>query len=409
LLDDCERAIAGRPPAGGEAFRLGENLAATPGRVILRNPLIELIQYAPTTRTVRPEPVLIVPAWIMKYYILDLSPENSLVKYLVDRGRTVFMVSWNNPTAAERELSLEDYRRLGVETALGAVREVMAAAGRPQVGVHAVGYCLGGTLLAIAAARLARDRQDVLRSISLLAGQTDFAEPGELSLFIDDAQLSYLEDLMWKQGYLDTKQMAGAFHALRSHDLIWSRGVRHYLMGERDSMIDLMAWNADATRMPYRMHSEYLRRLFLENQLAQGHYEADGRAVSLRDIRAPIFAVGTERDHVAPWRSVYKIHRLTDTEVTFLLASGGHNAGIVSEPSRGDLRHRIAVRPAGDPWRDADDWLAETPPQSGSWWPAWLAWLDRRSGRPVAPPPLGDDSRGLPPLAPAPGHYVKVP
>jgi polyhydroxyalkanoate synthase len=245
---DWERTIGGKPPIGAEAFQPGEKVAVTKGAVIYRNKLIELIQYAPATGEVCAEPVLIVPAWIMKYYILDLSPGNSLVKYLVESGHTVFMISWRNPGAEDRDLGLEDYPRMGVLDALKAIQTIV-----PECKVNALGYCLGGTLLSIAAAYLAREGNAVLNSITLLAAQTDFTEAGELTLFIDDSQLNYLEDIMWDQGYLDTRQMAGAFQLLRSNDLIWSQVVHEYLMGQHPAMIDLMAWNADTTRMPYRM------------------------------------------------------------------------------------------------------------------------------------------------------------
>jgi polyhydroxyalkanoate synthase len=269
--------------------------------------------------------------------------------------------------------------------------------------VHATGYCLGGTLLAIAAAAMARDNDDRLKSITLLAAQTDFSEAGELMLFINESQLAFLDDMMWEQGFLDTAQMAGAFQMLRSNDLVWSYSARNYLMGEREPMSDLMAWNADATRMPYKMHSQYLHKLFLNNDLAEGHYMVGDKPVSLSDIRVPVFTVGTERDHVAPWRSTYKIHRLTETEVTYLLSSGGHNVGIISDRHRPDRTYRIATTPGDALHVDPDTWLAATPVKTGSWWPEWLAWLQARSGAPL-PPPAFPASDG--PLVPAPGHYV---
>jgi polyhydroxyalkanoate synthase len=398
---DWERAIAGRPPVGVEAFEPGRNVAVTPGKVVYRNGLIELIQYAPTTATVRPEPVLIVPAWIMKYYILDLSPENSLVRHLVAQGFTVFMISWRNPGEAERDLGLEDYRRLGIDDALGAIARICG----PQK-VHACGYCLGGTLLAIEAAALGRVDDVRLASVTLLAAQTDFTEAGELMLFINESQVAYLEDIMWEQSFLDTRQMSGAFQLLRSNDLIWSQMVKEYMMGERPPMTDLMAWNADATRMPYRMHSEYLRKLFLNNDLAEGRYEVDGRPVALTDIRPPVFAVATETDHVAPWHSVHKLHLMLDTEVTFVLTTGGHNAGIVSEPGHAHRSYRIGSRHDHQAYLDPETWAAGAERRDGSWWPAWCDWLAKHSSPPVAPPAMAAAELGYPPLADAPGTYV---
>ena len=404
LFADWERAVGGKPPIGADAFQPGQNVAVTKGEVIYRNQLIELIQYAPATDQAYGEPILIVPAWIMKYYILDLSPANSLVHYLVDRGHTVFMISWHNPTAQDRDLGMDDYLRLGVLDALKAVRAIV-----PERKVNAVGYCLGGTLLSIAAAFLAREGEAAFNSVTLLAAQTDFTEAGELMLFIDDSQLNYLEDIMWDQGYLDTKQMAGVFQLLRSNDLIWSRLVHEYLMGQRSPMIvdnDLMAWNADTTRMPYRMHSEYLRRLFLNNDLFEGRYQVDGRPVVLSDIRAPIFAVTTEADHVAPWRSVYKINLVSDTDVTFVLTSGGHNAGIVSEPDHRHRHFRVSHRLSGETYIDPDTWYLGNASTEGSWWPVWAEWLERKSAGRFAPPRLGAPDKGYPPVCSAPGQYV---
>lgn len=401
LAEDWERAVSGKKPVGTEDFVVGRNVAATPGKVIYRNRLIKLIQYTPVTDKVRPEPVLIVPAWIMKYYILDLSQQNSLVKYLTEQGFTVFMISWKNPGPDDRDLDLDDYRTLGVMAALDAVRAIV-----PDQKVHTTGYCLGGTLLSIAAAAMARDGDDRLKSITLLAAQADFTEAGELMLFINESQVAFLEDMMWEQGFLDTTQMAGAFQTLRSSDLVWSHMIRDYLKGERSPIIDLMAWNADATRLPYRMHSEYLRRLFLNNDLAEGRFIVAGKPIALTDIRAPIFAVGTVRDHVAPWRSTYKINLLTDTEVTYLLTSGGHNAGIVSEPGHDGHSFQVATKKSGGHYVDPETYLAAAARKDGSWWPEWTAWLNARSGTPVDPPEMGAAAAGHAPHCDAPGTYV---
>ena len=401
LLEDIERNLRGEPPAGADDFRVGENIAATKGKVVYRNELIELVQYEPTTGKVRPEPVLVVPAWIMKYYILDLSPGNSLIRWLVGQGYTVFAISWHNPTSADRNLDMEAYRRLGPMAAIDAVT---AITGAPAI--HAMGYCLGGTLLSIAAAAMARDGDERLASITLLAAQTEFSEPGELGLFIDEGQLNLLENMMWSRGYLDSSQMGGAFQILRSNDLIWSRVLNTYLMGEREPMSDLMAWNADGTRMPYAMHSQYLRRLFLDDDLAEGRYKADGRAISLSALRAPMFVVGTEHDHVAPWRSVHKLHRLSSAEIRFVLTSGGHNAGIVSEPGHEHRNYHVLTRTADGPALDPDDWLARAEAKEGSWWLEWRDWLDARSGQAIDPPRMGAPDKGYPPLDDAPGRYV---
>ncbi len=402
-LEDCSRLLTTRPPVGAEGFVVGRDVAVTPGKVVFRNHLIELIQYTPTTETVFAEPILIVPAWIMKYYILDLSPQNSLIRYLVGQGHTVFCISWRNPGAEDRDLAMEDYRQKGVMAALDAVTAIL-----PNRKVHAAGYCLGGTLLSIAAAAMARSGDARLASLTLLAAQTDFTEPGELALFIDASQLRMLESMMWNRGYLSADQMASAFQLLRSNDLIWSRLVHDYLMGERSPMFDIMAWNADSTRMPYRMHAEYLHKLYLDNELAGGRFMVDGRPAVLQNIRVPFFAVGTERDHVAPWRSVYKLHLLADTDLTFVLTGGGHNAGIVSEPGRPRRSFRIARRRHDDICLSPDEWVVAAEIREGSWWLAWAEWLAAHSTpeRVPAPAAPGRTESGHVPLCDAPGQYV---
>ena len=398
LAQDLQAQARGSAPESG--FTVGRELATTPGRVVLKNRVMELIQYSPTTASVHAEPVLLVPAWIMKYYILDLSPHNSLVKYLVDHGHTVFCISWKNPGEAERDLGMDDYLADGFHAALAAVNAIC-----PQRRVHATGYCLGGTLLAIAAAAMARDGDDRLASASFFAAQTDFSEPGELGLFIDESQVTLLEAQMAQTGYLSAAQMAGAFQMLRSYDLLWSRLVHDYLLGERSSMNELMAWNADATRMPARMHSQYLRRLFLNDDLSEGRYPVGGKPVSLGSLSLPMFMVGTTTDHVAPWRSVHKLHYLCPAEITFVLTSGGHNAGIVNPPVPASRRrYQWLTREAGGNYLAPDDWLAAAPTTEGSWWPAWQQWLAVRSGAQVKPPRMG--SRAYPAMADAPGSYV---
>jgi polyhydroxyalkanoate synthase len=397
---DAFAMFAGKSPPDGKAFRPGHEVAATPGKVVLRNDLIELIQYSPATKNVYAQPVLIVPSPIMKYYILDLSAHNSMVRYLVEQGHTVFMLSWRNPDARDRELGVDHYLRLGIRAALDAVTRI--GGGQP---VHAVGYCLGGTFLAVLASSLAGAGDGRIASLTLLAAEVDFTEAGELSIFIDDSQLVYLEDMTWEQGYLDGRQMAGAFTLLNSNDLLWSRLLRQYLMAEAPKQTDLTAWNADTTRLPHRMHTEYLRNLYLNNDLASGRLRFDGRAVALADIRAPIFLVGTERDHVAPWKSVYMLHLYADADITFCLTSGGHNVGIVNPPTAdGPARHfRVATKRADEHYVDPDQWFARNDPQDGSWWPTWQQWLAERSGERVAPPKPHADYM---PVGNAPGTYV---
>ena len=409
IAHDHWRLHQGLPPLQPpeHPYLPGVDLAVTPGKVVHRNALAELIQYEAQTPQVQAEPVFIVPSWIMKYYVLDLSPHNSMVRWLVSQGHTVFIVSWRNPDEGDALLDMDDYLQLGVFDPLAAIARLL-----PDTPVHACGYCLGGTLLAIGAAALARPQRvqnaellAPLASVSLLAAETDFSEPGEMGVLIDASQVTMLEDQMAERGFLTGRQMAGSFQFLHSRELIWSARTRELLLGERLRPNDLMAWNADTTRMPAAMHSEYLRRCYLRNELAEDRYPVEGEPVSLADIRQPIFAVGTEKDHVSPWRSVYKLHRLTDTELCFVLTNGGHNAGIVSEPGHAHRHYALHTSRPGDPMRDADAWLAQAQRHEGSWWTAWHDWLlQHGSGRQVGARHIDAASA----LCDAPGLYVLV-
>lgn len=388
--------ITNTPPAGIENFTPGQQVAITPGRVVFRNRLIELIQYEAQTKTVYREPILILPAWIMKYYILDLSPNNSLVKWLVSQGHTVFIVSWINPTSKDRNLDMDDYYRLGAMAAIDKISCLL-----PKTKIHLMGYCLGGTLSLITAAAMARDHDKRLKSLTLLAAQGDFTEAGELLLFTNKAEVSFLENMMWEQGYLDTKQMAGTFQMLRSYDLIWSKMIQDYMHGERRGMIDLFAWNADATRMPYKMHSEYLEKLFLNNELVSGRFLVEGQTIAAENISIPAFAVSTEKDHVAPWKSVYKIHLMLNHALTFVLVKGGHNAGIISEPGNPRGGYRLLKRKRANYFLSPESWYQTAPYFEESWWTAWSKWLIENSDPEQVAPPIITSK-----LSKAPGTYV---
>jgi len=407
MIDDWRREHGLEPREAVEPrFQPGVDVAITPGRVVYRNHLVELIQYAPQTARVRREPLLIVPSWIMKYYVLDLSPHNSLVRYLVGEGHTVFMLSWRNPDEGDALLDMDDYLQQGVLEPLAEITRITGG-----VAIHAAGYCLGGTLLGIAAAALARPggvegAREIapLASLSLLAAQIDFREPGDLGILTDDAQIEMLEAMMAERGFLTGKQMAGSFQFLRSRELIWSTRMREYLLGERNAPSDLMAWNADTTRLPAVMHSQYLRAMYLRNDVAEGRYEVEGRPISVSDVRVPAFVVGTVKDHVSPWHSVYKLHRLLGGDLTFVLTNGGHNAGIVSEPGHPRRRYQMHLTRATDPAMTPEVWQAKARQYDGSWWPAWHEWLAAlSSGEVAARKPQVNASLGA-----APGHYVHV-
>ncbi|MEM6678126.1 MAG: alpha/beta fold hydrolase [Pseudomonadota bacterium] len=396
MLEDMQRHLHKAAPK--PTMQVGRDVAVTPGKVVLRTHLMELIQYTPVTEEVHPEPILIVPAWIMKYYILDLSPENSMIRYLTEQGFTVFAISWRNPGPEDAGLGLLDYLTQGPMAALDHIEATTGA-----TRVHGTGYCLGGTLLSIAAAAMARDGDPRLASMTLLAAQTDFTEAGELMLFINESQVSFLEDIMAAQGYLDAGQMMSAFQMMRSNDLIWSQMIRRYLLGKTEAaMNDLMSWNADTTRMPAQMHSEYLRQMFLNNDLASGRYKVDGHSISLRDIRIPVFGVGTETDHIAPWQSVFKIHNVGHADVTFALTNGGHNAGVISEPGHPRRHFLLHTTRDQDKALSPEDWLETATRHEGSWWPAWVDWLSQQSGQKTVPPAMTGA------LEDAPGSYVKM-
>jgi polyhydroxyalkanoate synthase len=334
---------------------------------------------------------------------MDLQAHNSLIRYLVGQGHTVFCMSWRNPGPEDRDLSFDAYRTAGVLPAIAAASAICA--GAP---VHVAGYCLGGTIAAITAAAMARDCDPRLASLTLLAAQTDFSEAGELMTFVDESQVALLEDMMWAQGVLTAAQMAAAFNAMRADERIWGRAMRAYALGEREAPGDLAFWNADQTRMPARMHSEYLRALFLENRLSAGRFAVEGRVVALSDIAAPIFAVGTEQDHVAPWRSVYKAALFTHGDFTFVLASGGHNTGIVAPPSEPRALYKVGRRAAHARYIDPDRFTAAAQTKIGSWWQEWDAWLGAGREAKLCPPPLGSALLGYPALAAAPGDYVRM-
>ncbi len=400
LLDDLERG-KGRftvRMADDDAFRLGDTIAATPGKVVFQNALMQLLQYAPSTATVFETPLLVVPPWINKYYILDLRPKNSFIKWAVGQGHTVFVISWVNPGAELAGKGFADYMRDGPLAALDAIR---AATGRHEV--DAVGYCLGGTLLACTLSILAARGDQRIRSATLLTTMTDFQEPGELGVFIDDEQLAALERRMGEHGTLDGRDMAATFNLLRANDLIWSFVINNYLLGKAPFPFDLLYWNADCTRMPAAMHSFYLRKMYQENRLVvPGGIELDGEAVDLGRIATPLYMLSTREDHIAPWKSTYALTRLVSGPVRFVLAASGHIAGVVNPPEAGKYGYWTNGRKAKTP----DSWLAGARETAGSWWPDWQAWVAKFAGPQVPPRTPGDGE--LPAIEDAPGSYVAV-
>jgi polyhydroxyalkanoate synthase len=383
-------------------FKVGENIAVTPGVVVYRNDLMELIQYAPTTETVLKRPLLILPPWINKFYILDLRPKNSFIKWCVDQGHTVFVCSWVNPDERLAEKGFGDYMKEGVYAALDAIEQATG-----EKSVNAIGYCLGGTLLACTLAHMAARKDTRIKSATYFVTMTDFSEAGELGVFIDEEQLQGLEEKMQKRGYLEGREMATTFNMLRANDLIWSFVVNNYLLGQEPFPFDLLYWNDDSTRMPARMHSFYLRRMYQQNDLVKpathpDAIELEGVKLDLRKIKLPTYMISTREDHIAPWKSTYRATQVYAGKVRFVLAASGHIAGVVNPPDSGKYSHWVNEELPPDP----EEWFKGATELAGSWWPDWQRWVSSldKAQVPARVPGTG----GLPALGDAPGEYVKV-
>jgi poly[(R)-3-hydroxyalkanoate] polymerase subunit PhaC len=399
LLDDLERgkgrlAISMTDMA---AFKIGENVATTPGKVVYQNDLIQLLQYAPATETVKRRPLLIIPPWINKFYILDLRPRNSFIRWAVEQGHTVFVISWVNPDQRLAEKSFEDYMREGPLAALDAMEQ---ATGEREANV--IGYCLGGTLLAATLAYMNAKRDRRIKSATYFVTMVDFAEAGELSVFIDEEQLHALEERMGKKGYLEARDMHATFNMLRANDLIWSFVVNNYLLGKSPFPFDLLYWNADSTRMPAAMHSFYLRKMYQENLLAQpGGITLGGVPIDLRKVKTPAFLLSTREDHIAPWRSTYAATQLYSGPVKFVLSASGHIAGVVNPPGSKYGHWENENNPP-----TPEEWLAGATQRPDSWWPVWEGWVAKYSGGEILARQPGDGK--LKPIEDAPGSYVKI-
>ena len=383
------------------AFELGKNVATTPGKVVFQTEMMQLLQYTPSTDKVLKKPLLIVPPWINKFYILDLREKNSYIKWCVDQGHTVFVISWVNPDEQQSEKTFESYVIEGIIAALDAIEKQTG-----EKSVNATGYCLGGTLLATTLAYLAGMKQaNRISAATFFTTMTDFTDPGELGVFIDEGQVSSLEKKMFERGYLEGSEMAGTFNMLRANDLIWSFVVSNYLMGKDPFPFDLLYWNSDSTRMPAKMHSFYLRKLYMENRLVEaGGVTIDGVAIDLSKIKTPCYFISTIEDHIAPWKSTYMGARNFAGPVRFVLGGSGHIAGIVNPPAAN--KYGYWVNPAAKLPGDADDWFAGAQQSQGSWWTDWQAWLTTMDGAQVE---ARDPAKGkLKVLEDAPGSFVKI-
>ncbi|MEM7073080.1 MAG: class I poly(R)-hydroxyalkanoic acid synthase, partial [Pseudomonadota bacterium] len=383
------------------AFTLGENIATSKGQVVWQNALMQLIQYAPATEQVLQAPLLILPPWINKFYVLDLQPGNSFIKWCVDQGLTVFVVSWVNPDASYRDTGFDDYMRLGVFEALDAIEQACGASK-----VHALGYCLGGTLLATAMAVMKARGDTRIQSATLLTTMLDFSEPGELGVFTDETQIEALEQKMEARGFLEGNEMAGTFSMMRANDLIWFFVINNYLLGKAPKPFDLLYWNSDSTRMPAAMHSFYLRRMYLENKLAKpAGITIDSVPIDLGSVKVPTFVLATLEDHIAPWQSAWKATKLLGGKVEFVLSGSGHIAGVINPPSTGKYPHWTNKGPNKARFDNAEAWLENAERQSGSWWPSWFSWLCGHSKKLVPARTPGDSK--LECIEAAPGSYVR--
>ena len=380
------------------AFTLGENIAASKGKVIYQNDLMQLLQFDPSTDKVFKRPLLIVPPWINKFYILDLQPKNSFIKWATDQGHTVFVISWINPDEKLSHKKFDDYL---LEGPLSAIDAITKATGEKSINI--IGYCIGGTLTVATLAYMADKGDKRIHSATLFTTMVDFEDPGELGVFIDEEQLDRLDEHMAKQGYLDGSQMAQVFNMLRDNDLIWSFVINNYLMGREPMAFDLLYWNSDSTRMPPMMHSVYLRQMYLENKLVQpGGIKLDGVPIDVRNIDVPIYQVSTKDDHIAPWKSTYQATQLYKGPVRFVLSASGHIAGIINPPAAKKYCHWINAKLPETP----DEWFADAVSHEGSWWTDWQKWVKKHGGAKIAKRLPGDGK--LKPLEDAPGSYVKM-
>ena len=400
LLEDLERGKGKLSirMTDTDAFKVGENIATTPGKVVYRNDLMELIQYTPTTETVHKTPLLILPPWINKFYILDLRPKNSFIRWAVAQGHTVFVCSWVNPDETLAKKSFQDYMLEGPLAAFDAIEK---ATGESKI--NAVGYCIGGTLLASTLAYMAAKGDDRVLSATYFTTMTDFTDAGELSVFIDEAQLQALEERMNKRGYLEGSQMATTFNMLRANDLIWSFVVNNYLLGKEPFPFDLLYWNSDSTRMPAAMHSFYLRNMYQNNKLIEpGGITLNGEPIDLRKIKVPTYMISTREDHIAPWKSTFAATQLYSGPVRFVLSASGHIAGVVNPPEAGKYCFWTNAKKIKDP----EVWLKGATQTEGSWWPDWNTWVSKTAGAQI--PARQPGSGKLKALEDAPGSYVKV-